>query len=60
MEITYKKRTRVNFGVSVKGIVTPDVTVETFNDDTEDTLKEATELLDKALVIAKARSTEKQ
>jgi len=57
MEVSYKKRTRVNFSTSVKGIVTPDVTFEGIDMDNEDVIIEATKLLDAALVIAKGRST---
>jgi hypothetical protein len=58
METNPKKRTRVNFSVSVKGVVTPDVTIETYDETTTDTLKEATKLLDEALQIAKERTEE--
>ena len=57
-EQTYKVRTRVNFSVSVKGIVTPDITYELIDGSTEDTIKGATELLDKAMLEAKKRSKE--
>ncbi len=55
---TYKKRIRVNYSVSVKGIVTPDITVEMIDTDKEEVLKEAKELLEEALKIAKEKSTE--
>lgn len=55
---TYKKRFRVNFSVSVKGIVTPDVTAELLDSTGKETLDEATKLLDEALKVAKSRSSE--
>ena len=56
MEINYKKRIRVNFSVSVKGIVTPDITCEMIDTDKDIVLKEAGDLLVSALVVAKERS----
>jgi hypothetical protein len=49
----YKKRTRVNFSCSVKGIITPEVTVERLDSNNLDTLNEAVELLEQALQRAK-------
>lgn len=56
MEQNYKKRHRVNFSVSVKGVVTPDVTFEGVDLTKEDVIKEATSLLDMAMIVAKERS----
>ncbi len=56
MEQNYKKRIRVNFSVSTKGIVTPDITVEMIDTDDNIVLKEAAILLDSAIVIARERS----
>jgi len=56
MEQNYKKRTRVNFSVSVKGVVTPDCTIEILDSDNETVIKEATALLDAALIEAQKRS----
>lgn len=56
MEVSYKKRLRVNFSVSVKGIVTPDITCELVDGTKEDVLKEAKELLDEAMKIAKEKT----
>lgn len=52
-----KTRVRVNFSVSVKGIVTPDCTFEAENMDRTKVLVEATKLLDEAMMVAKERST---
>ena len=54
--ITYKTRKRVNFSVSVKGVVTPDCTVEGFDMTNESILSEAASLLDAAMAEAKNRS----
>ncbi len=56
-ETNYKVRHRVNFSVSVKGIVTPNVTVEKIDGTKEETLKEAKELLDEALKVAQERTS---
>lgn len=56
MEQNYKVRYRVNYSVSVKGVVTPDVTCEKIDSTKEETLAEAKELLESALVIAKEKS----
>ena len=56
-EQNYRVRHRVNFSVSVKGIVTPDVTAELVDSTKEETLKEAEELLNKALEIAREKSS---
>ena len=53
---TYKKRTRINFSCSVKGVITPEITVEKLDSDNLGTLNEAVELLDLALAEAKKRS----
>ena len=55
-EQNYSTRHRVNFSVSVKGVITPDVTAELVNGTKEDTVKEAAELLDQAMREAKSRS----
>ena len=55
-EQTYKIRHRVNFSVSVKGIVTPDVTVEIYDGTQDAVLKEATDLLTKAMEEAHSRT----
>lgn len=56
IEQTYKKRTRVSFSTSVKGVVTPEVTVEVLDSDNDGVLCEAVELLDKALIEANKRT----
>lgn len=50
-------RRRVSFSTSVKGIVTPEVTVEYLNGSKEETLNEAEDLLKEAMRIAKHYST---
>lgn len=59
MDQGYKTRHRVNFSVSVKGIVTPDVTFEANDMDRTEVMKEATRLLDEAMIIARERSSKK-
>lgn len=49
-------RIRVNFKVSSKGKVTPDITVEMSTSDRHKVLIESTMLLDEAIIIAKERS----
>jgi len=49
----YKKRTRVNFSTSVKGIITPDVTVEMFDASNEEIIKEVNVLYKLAQASAK-------
>ena len=49
-------RYRVNFSCSVKGVITPEVTFELTNGSKDEVLREAEDLLDKALLIAKART----
>lgn len=49
-------RRRINFSTSVKGVVTPEITVETINGTREESLKEAEELYKEASSIAKAYS----
>ena len=56
-EINYKIRHRVNFAVSVKGIVTPDITAEVINGTQDQVIKEAKELLEKAMKIAQEKSS---
>ena len=56
MEQTYKIRHRVNFSVSVKGIVSPDVTAEVIDGTIDQTIKEAKELLEKAMQVAEEKS----
>ena len=56
MEQTYKTRTRVNFSMSTKGVVTPDITFEGVDMDKIDVLKEAKELLVLAQAIAREKS----
>lgn len=51
-------RYRVNFSSSVKGIISPEVTVELVNGTKEDALKEAEELLKNALIIARNHTTQ--
>lgn len=55
-ETTYKTRHRVNFSVSVKGIVTPEVTCEKIDSTKEDVMEEAHNLLKMALKVAEERS----
>ena len=55
-EQNYKIRHRVNFSVSVKGVITPDVTAELIDGNKEAAVKEAAELLELALREAKSRS----
>ena len=52
----YSVRHRVNFAMSVKGIVTPDITVEMIDKTKEEVVKEAGELLVLAQQIAKEKS----
>ena len=40
----YKKRTRVNFSTSVKGVITPDVTIEMFDASNEEIITEIEQL----------------
>lgn len=56
MEVNYKKRYRVNFSQSVKGIITCDTTVELIDGTQDEVIKEAKELLTKAMEIAKEKS----
>ena len=56
MEQNYKIRRRVNFSVSVKGIVTPDITTEMIDGTQEEIMKESSELLEKAMVVARNKS----
>ena len=57
MDTNYKKRVRVNFSTSVKGVVTPDITIECLDPlKAEDVLKEAEELHIKALLKAESMS----
>ena len=56
MEQSYKIRRRVNYSTSVKGIVTADITVEMIDGTQDEVIKEAKELLDKAMIEAKDRS----
>lgn len=58
MEQTYKIRRRVNFSVSVKGIVTPECTFEEIDGTLETAIKGAKELLEEALKIATQKSKE--
>ena len=55
-EQNYKIRRRVNFSVSVKGIVTPDCTTEIIDGTQDEIMKEAEDLLDKAMRVAKGKS----
>ena len=55
-EQQYKKRLRVNFSQTTKGQITADVTAELIDGTQDEVIKEATELLDKAVIEAKSRS----
>ena len=57
MEQTYSKRYRVNFAVSVKGVITPDCTAEVIDGTIDQTITEAKELLEKAMKVAQEQST---
>ena len=57
MEQQYKLRHRVNFSVSVKGVVTPDCTAEVIDGTIDQTIKEAKELLEKAMKVAQEQSS---
>ena len=59
MEEHQNTRKRVNFSVSVKGIVTPDVTVEKYECSNEEIVKEAAELLQSAMVEADRQTKER-
>ncbi|MFH2028650.1 MAG: hypothetical protein ABIJ08_05900 [Nanoarchaeota archaeon] len=48
MEIEIKERRRVNFSVSVKGIITPDITFESTIKNNEEVIKEAIALVELA------------
>jgi hypothetical protein len=50
---TYKKRTRVNVSTSVKGIITPDVTVEMIDATNEEVIAEVTSLYKEAQIKVK-------
>lgn len=56
MEVNYKKRIRVNYDVTSKGVVTPSITVEMYDTDKIEVLKEAEELLVLAQAVAKDKS----
>lgn len=56
MEQSYKKRIRVNYSMSVKGIVTPDITVEMIDTDKLEVLTEAKDILVLAQAVAKEKS----
>ena len=56
MEQNYKTRQRVNFSVSTKGVITPDVTFEGVDMSKEEVLSGAKELLDEAMKYAKEKS----
>ena len=57
MEQNYAERRRVSFSVSVKGIVTPEVTFEDLTGKSnEEVVKEASDLLEKALKVAQEKS----
>ena len=53
----YTSRVRVNFDCSVRGIITPSITVEGIDTDAAEVLKLAAHVLDEALLEAKKRST---
>ncbi|MEK6885193.1 MAG: hypothetical protein AABY22_36515 [Nanoarchaeota archaeon] len=57
-EQTLSQRTRVNFSVSVKGIVTPEITFEGYDMDEKEVLAKASKLLDLAMKEANKRSAE--
>lgn len=58
VEVIKTTRIRVNYDVSVKGVVTPSITVEMTDVPRSEVLIEATKLLDEALIIAKERSSQ--
>ena len=45
---TFTTRHRVKFTQSTKGVVSPEVTIELFDSSTEETIKEAVDLFEKA------------
>jgi len=53
---SFRVRHRVNFSVSVKGVVTPDVTVEMINSTKEEVIEEAKAVLTLAMITANERS----
>jgi len=55
-EANYKKRVRINFSKSVKGIITPDVTVEMIDETNETVLAEAKKVFDEANTYAVNKS----
>ena len=54
MEKEYKIRHRVNFSQTTKGQITCDVTAEIIDGTQEEVIKEAKELLQKAMEVAKS------
>ena len=54
----HTKRTRVSFKISTKGVITPEVLVERLDSDNETVLKEAEDLLEKAMKIVKSNTEE--
>lgn len=56
MEKTYKTRSRVNFSVSTKGVVTVETTFEAIDMENDKVLVEATKLFDSARMIADERT----
>lgn len=56
VRVDMSRRLRVNFSVSTKGVVTPDVTAEIINCSIEAVIAEATRLLDAAKIVADERT----
>ena len=50
-EVTYQYRHRINISTSVKGVVTPDITVEVIDGSAEYCLQEAKDLYLKAQAL---------